>query len=327
MQFDAWWWAIILPFFAMSLLLRRRRRAYLRQRPNQLARARREYMRDARLTFWAGEKAAHDPVIWNTALSDDARYIGWWIITYAPACALCIGVGLYWNALVGSHLTQWPGPLTWLALEAITLVLIAAGALAYVVATHKARDGRVAPPGFEPERRGIADYVSPLFWPLWLAVSALTLVAYLATERQAPAVPMTVMGVAHAWSPLEIAEASLLASLFTLLAAAFAAQWIVTTPAVAGIADGLMVALNDAHRAQAIGHLTWIPFEINLITLLFLTPGVVSNGWVILLLVAPLVAPVFIRIRATECRLGGRLTGWWWDLRPSPYARRTVEGG
>lgn len=284
---------------------------------------RRQLYGDQKLVTWAGPRTNYSATAWDAVVRAEAYYTGWWaglMLLFAGLgiAAVLVAIGL------GGGLRTLLASFVWLGVDALACVFVFATDIAYLVATVRTRAEWGAPSYREPERRSARDFVSPICWVVWLAIVALVAGVYVVFALAGPPVPMSALGYARAWSRLQIGEVSLLASLFALLLAGFSAQWVATLNAVEGEAADLLAAMNDIHRAQAIGMIIGMPIMMSVMTLFFLIPGFSANNVSVAIAFLAL-TPYFARVGASRGRLGGRITGWWWA--PIPMRAETEVGG
>lgn len=278
-----------------------------------------------RLEMWAGPRERYKPADWDAAIQADATFTGWLIIM----SLLVIGLGIAaYLAVMGLWVPRQTIPLApfiWLGMEALACVIMLATDLTYFISTSKTRASHASRGYTLPEGRNVGDFVSPWCWIVWSALITLTAGAYQVFASSDLAVPISLPGYSHIWSRFEIGGLSLLASVFTLLLAGFSAQGVASARAVEGEAGDLFAAMNDFHRATVIGAIVAVPFLACAMILLMLIPGIASNNLAFGLLFF-IIAPFAARLPTTRGRLGGRLTGWWWQPRPAPIEQGMAEG-
>jgi hypothetical protein len=264
-------------------------------------------------------------------LTADSRFLRWWQATFVVTTLLGIAVmsASLISALISSVSSSDAvfNTRLWVGIELVTVIALLGHAIGFRLAARMtARAAQRLAPRTERQRRAVGDYCSPVIWLLVLAVISFTSALYL------PAVTETIRlttGELSQWLRLPgLAVSGALVGLPIVLFSMLSAHWVVTTPSVTIIDDDeITCRWNEYQQSRAACAILALPMLFNMLAgYMYLLNTDASNALSFLWLLLVLAIIALSAVGISTGRMGGRLTGWWWQSWPERREQAAVGG-
>jgi hypothetical protein len=198
-------------------------------------------------------------------------------------------------------------------------------------------------PIYRPQpRRSVWEYCSPIVWLGAVVLYALIAALQLTVAAQASDLTFRWMGSSQHWPALALGEAQALGAIAVPIVALLCALGFARSPVQINTESrALAQRFADYFRTRMISWALWAPLPMGALGLEFALLDIPYNAHSGILgainaLLAPapmlalaLYAALFFIFMPgiTTGRLGGRLTGWWWQRWPDRRERAATEGG
>jgi hypothetical protein len=196
-------------------------------------------------------------------------------------------------------------------------------------------------------RHSVLDYYSIALWLATLVFYGVIAIVESVAATESGPIMFSALGATHRWSGAAVGATEATVTLAVPIIALVGAHWIAHSPGPAVEVDPIRSALFASFlRAKGIALLLGFPlmFGFSILLLVKLNfpndahvglSGAINSivdeapfGLIIgvydLLYIASM---VFVTIGAATSRMGGRLTGWWWQPWPERREQTAAEGG
>ena len=191
-------------------------------------------------------------------------------------------------------------------------------------------------------RRSVWEYCSPIVWLGAVVLYALIAALQLTVAAQASDLTFRWMGSSQHWPALALGEAQALGAIAVPIVALLCAVWFARSPVQINTESQVLAQrFADYFRTRMISWALWAPLPMGALGLesaLLDIPYNAHTGILGAINALPAPAPmlalalyaalIFVFIPGiTNGRLGGRLTGWWWQSWPERRDLAAGEGG